>query len=329
MYKLGYSIDELVAAIPEQQIYSYYIGPIKVGMPMHSPLRPKDNNPSFSIFYSSKNNKLMYKDFGTGESGDCIQFVRNLLRLNTTKEAKNKIISDLGSNTLPVAQTFKFEPIIAQERAKLLIEEQPFTKIDIAYWESYSVSIPTLIHFNIVSVRKLYINDRLTWVYTDDNPIYGYKIGDTVKCYRPFGGKGNKFRTNCSIYNIQGYEQLPKKGELLIITKAMKDVAVLYELGFAAIAPGSEGANIPADIMVDLQLRFKKSIILYDNDSAGVLNALKLSKMYNIPTLFIPEQYNSKDISDLQQLWKDKNKTKQLITDNVNQIFPANLHAPS
>ena len=39
---------------------------------------------------------------------------------------------------------------------------------------------------------------------------------------------------------LQGAHQLPAEGELLVVTKSMKDVMCLYSLGITAIAPNSE-----------------------------------------------------------------------------------------
>lgn len=320
MYNIGYTLDELISNIGDYNIYAYYLGTsFKVGCPMHSPLRSKDNNPSFCIFYSSKNNKLLYKDFGTGDSGDCIQFVKNYYRLNSSKEAKFKIITELSNNIPHVGKSFKFEPILAEEKTKFTLEEQSFTTYDLKYWNSYCVSIPTLNKYRVVSVAKLYVKDILLWTYSPENPIFGYKIKDSIKCYRPFGGKGYKFRTNCSIYDIQGIEQLPKKSDLLIITKSMKDVMVLYELGYISIAPNSEGASIPTDIMLDLKERFTNIIILYDNDKAGIQTSTKLASIYNLKCIYIPTEYKCKDVSDLVYTNQNTDKTKEIIKQLINE----------
>lgn len=50
---------------------------------------------------------------------------------------------------------------------------------------------------------------------------------------------------------------LPESGDILIITKALKDVMVLYEYGIPAIAPCSENLFITEAQYNHLKERFK------------------------------------------------------------------------
>ena len=97
---------------------------------------------------------------------------------------------------------------------------------------------------------------------------------------------------------IQGWEQLPESGDLLIITKSYKDVMLLYEYNIPAIAPNGEYVIISEEVINSLKKRFKNIFILFDNDLAGVKNSHKYKKAYNdIPIIFLKRKY-SKDISD-------------------------------
>ena len=42
---------------------------------IHSPFNPGDKNPSFSIYYNANFGKMKFKDFSTGEEGDCVDFI--------------------------------------------------------------------------------------------------------------------------------------------------------------------------------------------------------------------------------------------------------------
>nr|DAO57245.1 MAG TPA: virulence associated protein E [Caudoviricetes sp.] len=42
---------------------------------IHSPFNTRDKNPSFSIYYNAKACKWCFKDFSTGEYGDCVDFI--------------------------------------------------------------------------------------------------------------------------------------------------------------------------------------------------------------------------------------------------------------
>ncbi len=147
--------------------------------------------------------------------------------------------------------------------------------------------------------------------------MYAYKIFDKFKIYRPYSEyRKDKWRTNCSAIDIQGYEQLPKNGDLLIITKSLKDVMVLYELGYNAVALQSENDKLNHKIYKDLSERFKRIVILFDNDEPGKDSAIKLADEYNLEYIFIDSSiyslYNVKDISDYICVF-GKNKTIELI----------------
>ena len=83
-----------------------------------------------------------------------------------------------------------------------------------------------------------------------------------MKIYRPHSlTRKDKWRNNCGTYDLQGLAQLPDKGKLLIITKSLKDIMVLYEYGYTAVAPQSEHSSIPTSLMENLKGRFDKIII--------------------------------------------------------------------
>lgn len=83
--------------------------------------------------------------------------------------------------------------------------------------------------------------------------------------------------------HVQGLSELPKEGgDLLIITKSLKDVMCCYEMGFNAIAAASETVFIPEDILRSLRSKWKHIVILYDRDQTGMLKARQYSKQYKI-----------------------------------------------
>lgn len=151
--------------------------------------------------------------------------------------------------------------------------------------------------------------------------MYAYKIFNKFKVYRPYSSnREDKWRTNCTSVDLQGYEQLPAKGDLLIITKSLKDIMVLYKLGYNAVALQSENDNLRKDIYDDLANRFTKLIILFDNDKPGIEAGKKLSEKYNIEYVYLDSSYYNlykvKDISDyIAEFGVDKAReiTQQLI----------------
>ena len=56
---------------------------------------------------------------------------------------------------------------------------------------------------------------------------------------------------------IQGAHMLPKTGNVLVITKSLKDVMTLYEYGITAIAPCSENEFLTDVQYEKIKKRFK------------------------------------------------------------------------
>ena len=54
--------------------------------------------------------------------------------------------------------------------------------------------------------------------------------------------------------------------------------------------------------MNDLKARFKKILILFDNDETGIKKAQEYSNKYNLIQFVIDSKFNAKDISDAVKL---------------------------
>jgi hypothetical protein len=128
------------------------------------------------------------------------------------------------------------------------------------------------------------------------------------------------FLTNWPAKKIQGFEQLPKDGKLLIITKSMKDVMCLNSLGISAIAPNSENLFISDNVLEILKQRFKYIVVLYDNDLPGIHNMNKIRRQHpELVYTWIPRKYEAKDISDFYKKWK-RYKTLEFIKESIKRL---------
>lgn len=290
------TLEYILSKVTEYDIYERYLGKFKVGFIYNSPFR-KDKNPSFGIFKSRKGN-LLFKDHGTGECGGIIKFVSLYTGLTDYNEILQQIVKDLNiTNKTVLSSTKKIEIT----ETVIGVVRQPFTDIDKQYWAQFHISIPTLKKFKVDSIKYYLCNGIVKARYKDDNPMYCYKVNDRFKIYRPYGDKFTKWRNNLTEYDIQGYNQLPKKnkGNILFITKSLKDVMCLYEMGYDAISPSSESTFIPKDILENSILSsYKTIIVLYDRDICGMQNSRKIVKKTGLEFMFMPKKFNGKDISD-------------------------------
>lgn len=289
------TIDWILSKVTEYDIYAKYIGQFKVGMIYNSPFR-KDKNPSFGIYYSKRTKQLLFKDHGTGECGNVIKFVS----LFTGKTEYSDILSDIVDklNITNNTKLVSSKQYIPPTETVIGVVRQEFTDVDINYWKQFNISINTLKKFNVNSIKYYLCNGIVKGTYKQENPMYAYKVYNNFKIYRPLADKYTKWRNNLTDYDIQGYEQLPQKGDILFITKSMKDVMCLHEMGYPAVSPSSESTFLPKDVLEQLKTRFKRIIILFDRDVAGVKRSRKLSRETGLEAMFINKKFKAKDISD-------------------------------
>ena len=127
---------------------------------------------------------------------------------------------------------------------------------------------------------------------TPTEPIFAYIGNGYIKVYRPNSSKmrflyGGRLPSPYCF----GMEQIPSKGDMLIITGGEKDVLSLSAHHFHAICFNSETAQIPENIIESLQLCFRHIILLYDTDESGVRESDKQASLlepYKVQQLQLP-----------------------------------------
>jgi hypothetical protein len=301
------SKDLILSYVSPLEIVEYYLNvKIKYNTLISSPFR-KDSNPSFGI--KEINNKIIAKDFSTGETFDCFSIVQKLY-MCTFIEALKIISNDFNINKsnskqlprIQIDSSDVYNSKTTNNKKIITIRKQPFTKIDIDYWKQYSVNIEDLVKFNVFSCKQVFLDDKLVKYYTNNNPIYAYEFSEfdriSYKIYSPLADKKFKWLFNGSKENIEGYDMLSNLDTTLIITKSLKDVIVLYKLGYNAISLQGEANRLEYEFYNKLTKRFVNIISFYDTDEAGKRGADKLNKDFKIPSIFIPDEYDIKDISD-------------------------------
>lgn len=293
------TLDWILSRVTEYDIYAHYLGQFKVGMIYNSPFR-KDKNPSFGIFYSKRTKQLLFKDHGTGDCGNVIKFVS----LYTGITNYNDILLDIVDKLKITSDTklVSSKQYIASTETVIGVVRQDFTAEDINYWSQFNIHIDTLKKFNVNSIKYYLCNGIVKGIYKKENPMYAYKVYNNFKIYRPLADKYTKWRNNLGQYDIQGFKQLPKTDNLLIITKSLKDVMCLYEMGISAISPASESTFIPDDVLDNLKKRFKHILICFDRDTAGIKYLRKISLKTGLKPLLVHKKWNAKDISDAIKL---------------------------
>ena len=289
--------EDILARATELDIYEAYVGKIKVGQVYNSPLR-KDENPSFGLFYSNRTGRLLYKDLATGECGNVFKFVKNYTGITDNhllnSEIWNKL--NLSNNTSFVSSKHKIKP----HETVIEVVRQKYQQHDIDYWYGrFNIDLGTLFKYDVHPIKYYLCDGIVKWQYSEDNPMYAYKVYNHFKIYRPLAkSKKDKWRTNLTINDIQGYKQLPRTGNICIITKSLKDVMVLYTMGIPAISVPSEGTFISDIALQRILRRFKRVYLMYDRDITGVQNMRLQSLKTRLRGILVPKRYKAKDISD-------------------------------
>ena len=293
------SLRDLLDKVTDYDIYSYYIGAFKPGKLLNSPLRPDDKIPSFAIF-PSRSGDLLFKDHGTGIAGNALKFVKLYRGIQTREDLERELLRIVRRmNPNQTINTATRSRLVSSGVTDIGIVRQPFNTIDKEYWKQFHISIDTLKHFNVFSIKYFLCNSVVRGTYKETSPMYAYKVYDKFKIYRPLASKYTKWRTNLTNRHVQGLAELPQEGgDLLIITKSLKDVMCLYEMGYHAIAASSETTFIPEDILQSLRSKWKHIVILYDRDRTGMANARQYSKQYKFDAFFVNKKFKAKDISD-------------------------------
>ena len=328
-FSFGESITKefILSKLTEESIFCYYLGIPQVSKKLIRSKLRKDKNPTCG-FYRNNKGELYLHDFATGEFFNCFSLVMGMYNCSyyqalriIANDFNLKTINNLQKTPGKIQQNVK--TFVDEGMSKIQIEQKNFTKAELDWWGDYGITLSTLKKFKVYSCKSVFLNDNLFSIVKDPNKVFGYYGGkmdgkELWRIYFPYNKeKGIRFLTNWPAKKIQGFEMLPEKGNILVITKSMKDVMCLYEFGIPAIAPNSENLFISNNVLEQLQQRFKHIVVIYDTDLAGLNNMRKIKKEHpELLYTWIPRQYKCKDISDLYK-YKGKQITLNLITQFV------------
>ena len=323
--------------VSEEEIYKRYFNldvSFEGRAKFCSPLR-SDKNPTCNFFRHRRTQEIYMKDHAGHFVGNCFDAVMAYYGCTFMKAlliiANDFELVKTNVERVPIKHELK-----EREKSDIKFIKRDWTEKDDEYWNGYGISRELLNYFNVYAVQNLFLNGNLMYTYHNSNPAYAYVFGkDDIKIYFP---KKKEFRFICNTSVTQGYRQLPDKGKILIITKSMKDILVLYNLGYSAISLQSETQYISEEQYEDLKNRFDEIYSLYDFDLTGVRSANKMRKLYGIPPLFFTngrfgkEDFGAKDVSDkiehilrevagISNIGTEIQRTKRLLISNNNREF--------
>lgn len=307
---LDLNVDNILSLTSEEKIYKYYLGnKFKFDKPFSSPFR-RDRNPSFIVSSLTK----YYRDFATGEAGNCFNFVQKLYSIGFN-ECLIQIVYDLGLNYrfhIPNTQHKKSKQVEIKNisntdkvaKAVIKVKTRKFNEDDLKFWNSYGISLKYLKLGNIYALDYFYLNGKY-YKAVKYSYVFVEKKDDqyTYKIYQPYSNLKWISNNNYSVWEL--WNLLPNNYNRLIITSSRKDALSIIENNkIPAVALQSEITMPKDNVMREILRRFEKVYVLFDNDynkdiNIGQQAALKLVNKYGLTNVVIPEEYKSKDYSDL------------------------------
>lgn len=326
MLKTKFVITE-IKDVPVTWVFEHYLKLserlIGQNLMVLSPFNTKDNRPSLSLFVSNKDNvTYRYNDFSSKESGDNLQLIQSLFKLNNRSEAAHMIINDYSKWLEVNKGGYKAEQFKYQEKYKVTsFVKRTWTKPDANFWMQYHIGSKILEKFKVAPLQSYTMSKEQDGVKHEihiENPyLYGYfrEDGSLYKIYAPMSDV--KF-IKVKDY-IQGTDQLQFKHPYLIICSSLKDMCAFEKLGYEAevIAPDSENVLIDPHVISSYKLKYKSICILFDNDTAGIAAMADYKSKYNLSGVHLPL---SKDLSDSM---RDHGilKIKQVLTPLLKQAL--------
>jgi len=273
--KIALTLDNILRAVSEYDIYRYYIGhDFQFGKAFLSPLREDDKMPSFAVNIS-KTGGLFHLDYGDPlKRGRCVDFVMQLYNtsydralLMIDQDLKVGITSGKGSQGVVRP---KQVVIHEKEPAFIQVVTRKFDSAELAYWNHYHISERELRENEIYAIKRLYV-DRLLVGYTPGTLQFGYLFEDKWKIYRPEQPKDRKWISNVPNDYMSGMQRITSGCNVAVVTKSKKDELVLAKILPHVCSVQSESiVSINNHNIRLLRERCGKVFVNFDSDKVGV-----------------------------------------------------------
>jgi hypothetical protein len=311
--------DYLLSRLKQEDIWEYYTGMTPDSSCKVCNTLRNDTDAGCAFYYSS--GLWWLNDFAWKKQFNCFTAIMQKYNISYPK-ALDLIYDDMiGGKNISIIHNYTSLSKVTKTRKVITVRHQPFTQTDISYLKSFYISSSTCQKFRVFSIKNYWIDNVLSYTYSNNDPCLGYYFGNGEwKMYHYLRGKKERrFLGNSNKETLQGYNQLTYETKSLIITKSYKDVMVYNELGNSAVAPHSEGLTDWDKKLEELKAKYQTIYLNFDNDEPGIQAMKQVIEKHNylIP-LTIPLESGTKDISDYIKKY-GKEKTINLLKNETNQ----------
>lgn len=302
---LLFAEKEILERVDEYALYSHYLGyDILIGGSYSSPIREAkgltdDLKPSFGIYerrFGHTINEFMWKDSALGIHGDIFDLIKVLFDYTSRKHAMFKVMSDFGIGGESDGRIIIPKKNLSRrytDMTDIAVSSRPMRMTDVFYWNRFNISSSLLTEYQCTSIKQYWTFTDQKYPYYTHGLSYAYRIWDKYQLYFPGGTYKYKFLNGMNDLCVLGYLQLHYDSDLCVITKSMKDVMCLRSFGYEAVSPRSENILLPPECIDRLKKKYKRILVLFDNDMKHKGDAYEFEKVY-VPKLMDTD----KDTSD-------------------------------
>lgn len=257
---------------------------------------PNDKTPSMCIG-PDREGIYRFKDFSTGKGGSAVEVVKQLHNLSY-HAASSLIIETYNEFVLHNNGGYDIQKFQRASRYKVTsYTERSWTTQDQYFWTQFNIGSKLLEEYHVKPLESYCMTKDDNELCIKGLYLYGYfkADGTLYKIYQP-KTLDKKF-IKITDY-IQGIHQCTGE-KYLIITSSLKDIMSIRSLKLKhldIIAPDSENTMLKHEMMEELQNKYKRIILLFDNDEPGIEAMKKYKETYPFVQLAVLPM--SKDISD-------------------------------
>lgn len=295
------SVSDVMERVSHADLLSHYLGIDSLPVLINSPLR-NDNHPSFFI-YSPDGSKVLYRDYATGDRGDIYNLLQNKMSI-TFSELIHRIASEKEFSKSNLKNSLSKEKKFSKPSRDLKVRIREWKDYDIAYWESYGISLQWLKYAEVYPVsHKIIYKDGQKYVFPAAKHCYVYverkEERVSLKVYSPFAERYKWDNSNDS--SVVGlWTKVPKSGDKIVICSSLKDALCLWaNTGIPAIYVQSETTGLSNTAQEVLKQRYRNVYICFDNDEPGLRDGEELSQRTGFKNVVLPHFDEGKDISDM------------------------------
>jgi len=314
-----FNVRDFIRSFDQIKLFEYFLNEeVLFNTKYTNPFRT-DTNPG--CFFSESDDCIIYfNDYSYNPNWfDIIDFIK--LGFNCTFNESIDIINDLESKGYvsknPIVDTLPIKKSIIKTSDRYYLRYLPkpdYSNRDLEYWSKYGITKDQLISDGVFSVdlyEQFDFKNNLYTAYKNHGLMFAYTdfTNNGLKLYSPLNRI--KWRSNLNKNDLGNINKIDYTKEYIILTKSYKDTRVLKNLGLTNVIWCQSETSFNEETIKELFVQFKRPIVFFDNDNAGITSAINLSnfikeKIGRCDNIHLPINLLSEKIKDISDLYESK-----------------------